>query len=427
MGRPNVPPRTRPTHFAPPPRPPPHSAYKATFTPPPTAAGARRHEKAPRPTSSTWGPVDPEEVRSKTSDFKAWEQMRHGQGPLPKHRPPPPPRASKPATAFEPDHGSPPRKPPDGLSSRARKRWEDLLDAGRQAYGGRPPKKAGHGHESPDEDELPSRPPPHSGRKPGDMPPPPPRPGKIPDPGHLKDQHPAVGQRVRASQPTSGSERMKPASPGLQRATTSATPRDHKAHPAWSNVDSVHLNGEHIRATSAGAAHRDESFRSAGISSSTTSATTSSGSSDEDGLPNVFGKTQSARERRIPKSRKARMPAGAGIRLKSGFSPHVKIREDEGQAPHPGYSDLRRHSGIDLPTQSTFGDYSEGLNPPQMGFGMSPHGSHRPSLSASQASGERIPQRHRSFDGRYQSPPPFDTSRPPPAEDGKESTNGSSR
>ena len=423
LGRPNVPPRARPTHFPPPPRPPPHSAYKSTFTPPPTAAGARKHDKVPPRPTSTWGNIDPEEVKSKTNDFKAWEQMRHGQGPIPKHRPPPPPRAGK-TTGFDPDHSSPPRKAPDGLSSKARKRWEDLLDAGRQAYtGGRPPKKSGHGHGSPEEDELSARPPAHSARKTGDMPPPPPRPGKIPDtvPGPVKDAFPAAGPRVRIAQPTSGTERTKPASPGLQRATTSATPRDHKPRPAWSNLDSIHLNGDHIRATSAGAAHREEAFRRAGISSSTTSATTSSGSSDEGEAAFILGNAQSERKRRIPKSRKPRMPAGAGIPLKSAFSPFVNVSKDEGQAPHPGYSDLRRHSGIDLPTQAMFGDHSAGLNPPQMGFGPNSPGFHRPSLSTHSSSGDRFPQRHKSFDGRYQSPP-VETSRAPPNGDANGST-----
>ena len=414
---PNVPPRNRASNFPPPPRAPPYNPQKHTFSPPTSAGIPRKYDKPPRPNSASWGPFESEEVKSKANDFKAWEQMRHGQGPIP--RPRPPPRSTKTA-AHGNEHTSPPRKEPDGLSSKARRRWEDLLDAGMQNFGkysGRPPpKKSGYDHDALNEDELQGNPSAYNvfkgdhPRRTTDMPPPPPHRTKKPEPvpNPVREPHPPNHLRHRVPPYHAGVERSGAPSPGLQRATTNATPRDAKNRANWANTDSYHLEGDHIRATSAGAAHRAEAFRAAGISSTTTSETTSSASSDEADAEFVFGKAPTDRARKIPKSRKPRMPAGASVRMKTGFSPHVRV--DEGQAPHPGYSDLRRHSGIDLPTQSTFAQQSESLHPHRMSHGA---GARSPNLTADHSSAGRFPQRHRSFDGRYQSPPATDGFRPP--------------
>ena len=409
--RPNVPPRNRTTtDFPPPPRPPPPSSYKSSYSPPPNTGGARKYAR-PQRTNGHWGHYETDEVKAKANDFKAWEQMRHGQGPIPKHRPPP---QRTPKTAnFDPDRTSPPRKEPETLSTKAREKWEDLLDAGMSKLGNKPSRptsrKAGHGHDALDEDEFDVKPSAYNVFK-GDhpkKPEPPPLPQREfrrgdPVPNPLREPYPQGNVRMRANYPPSGSDRINPVGSNLHRANTSATARESKPRPYRPNIDSVHFEGDHIRANSAGAANRNQTARPAGLSSTTTSETTTDASSDEAEADYFAGPPPSERQRRVPKSRKPRVPAGANARPNPGFSPHVRV--DEGQAPHPHYSDSRRHSGIDLPTGSPFGDSSGPANLNRMSHGANLTGAYPTNLSAETASAPRHPQRHRSFDGRYQSP-----------------------
>lgn len=103
--RPNVPPRTPTTNFPPPPKSPYASSSRSNYPPPPTGNG--------RYGSSTFGPRNgrsAEDIRTSeqraNNVFKAWEQMRTGQGPTPKT-----PKASPFASAREPGNGMPEASP----------------------------------------------------------------------------------------------------------------------------------------------------------------------------------------------------------------------------------------------------------------------------------------------------------------------------
>lgn len=98
--RPNVPPRTPTTNFPPPPKSP-YSSSRSNYPPPPTGDG--------RYGSSPFGPRNgrsAEDIRTSeqraNNVFKAWEQMRTGQGPTPKT-----PKASNFASAREPGNAMP--------------------------------------------------------------------------------------------------------------------------------------------------------------------------------------------------------------------------------------------------------------------------------------------------------------------------------
>lgn len=102
--RPNVPPRTPTTNFPPPPKSP-YASSRSNYPPPPTGNG--------RYGSSTFGPRNgrsAEDIRTSeqraNNAFKAWEQMRTGQGPTPKT-----PKASPFASAREPGNGMPEASP----------------------------------------------------------------------------------------------------------------------------------------------------------------------------------------------------------------------------------------------------------------------------------------------------------------------------
>lgn len=96
--RPNMPPRSPATNYPPPPpRPPPPTATKTNFPPAPT--GTNRYTQytnaeAPKSRPNTEG----DDAQTKANAFKAWEQMRHGQGPLPTRKVPPRPTR----TTFQP-------------------------------------------------------------------------------------------------------------------------------------------------------------------------------------------------------------------------------------------------------------------------------------------------------------------------------------
>ena len=193
--RPNVPPRPRPTttNFPPPPRPPPPSANKPSYSPP--LSGAKRYERFGRARSG-WGHSDSEDAKTKTNDFKAWEQMRHGSGPIPTKRAPPPTPNRK--AGFEPGkRESPPGRAPYESIPKPRGAWEDLRDAGMPNFARdntttrAPPRRAGFVPNSP-----PVENPPRSayfnvstGDRPkssSEMPPPPLRPSTFKKPDTLR-------------------------------------------------------------------------------------------------------------------------------------------------------------------------------------------------------------------------------------------------
>jgi len=96
--RPNMPPRSPATNYPqPPPRPPPPTATKTNFPPPPT--GTNRYTQYTNSEASKSRPnTEGDDAQTKANAFKAWEQMRHGQGPLPTRKVPPRP----PRTTFQP-------------------------------------------------------------------------------------------------------------------------------------------------------------------------------------------------------------------------------------------------------------------------------------------------------------------------------------
>lgn len=89
--RPNVPSRSPATNFPPPPpRPPPPTATKTNFPPPPTGTNRYTQYANAEATKSRPGTAG-DDAQTKANAFKAWEQMRHGQGSPPSRKVPPRP------------------------------------------------------------------------------------------------------------------------------------------------------------------------------------------------------------------------------------------------------------------------------------------------------------------------------------------------
>lgn len=159
--RPPKPPPRSPQPNAPPPpprQPPPFT--RNPFPPPPPPAGSRRSHVPPRnDTRSSWAQASAEDARAKTNDFKAWEQMRHGQGPVPSTGTAP--RYSAKSAAFSPgrDHGG--GRHTDSMPKRPNR---DHLDDAYSHVPGvstshttRTPTKAGFAPGTPGGDEPPAR------------------------------------------------------------------------------------------------------------------------------------------------------------------------------------------------------------------------------------------------------------------------------
>lgn len=96
--RPNMPPRSPATNYPPPPpRPPPPTATKNNFPPPPT--GTNRYTQYTNAEAAKSRPnTEGDDAQTKANAFKAWEQMRHAQGPVPTRKVPPRPTR----TTFQP-------------------------------------------------------------------------------------------------------------------------------------------------------------------------------------------------------------------------------------------------------------------------------------------------------------------------------------
>ncbi|KAL8808713.1 MAG: hypothetical protein Q9200_004091 [Gallowayella weberi] len=109
--RPNPPPRAAASNFPPPPQRTPQASNRYNFTPQPSSA-SNRYSTYMRtdPNNTSKSPAD--DAKARANAFKAWEQMRHGQGVPPQARPVPP-RPTK-NTTFQParEAGSYPPKEP---------------------------------------------------------------------------------------------------------------------------------------------------------------------------------------------------------------------------------------------------------------------------------------------------------------------------
>lgn len=418
---PRPPPRSPTYKYPPPPRPPPPSATKPSFSPPPSGAQKyTRFSKADAP--NVWTSSSAEDAKSKTNDFKAWEQMRHGQGPIPPKRTMPP----KPQV-FDSGRTFPAGRGPNGAASKPSMRrppWEHLQDAGmpRTNTTRIPPRKTGFapGDNSSTADEPSARSAyahvsrserPTAARAYTSMAPPPVHvpTAKKPDPLQtFKAQagsNDASGMGKRASAPyhTGGGGKTF-TNPILQRSSTSASPRDGHSRSGWYDSDTLNVNGSHARASSASSNHHTNNQKAPGLHSSSSS---SSSSSDEDQDPHNV----SHRQKQTPKSRRTRMPAGTQQR--SFFTPNVTVEdaEDESMAPHRFlYTGPRRHSGVEIPTYKTNIDRPEGFGEHRTKH--EAEQSQRPSTSAPTTaapgntnSSPRIIQRHRSFDESYVSTP----------------------
>ncbi|KAI4190199.1 MAG: hypothetical protein L6R41_000945 [Letrouitia leprolyta] len=119
--RPNPPPRAAASNFPPPPRRTPQPSTN-TSAPPQPATGPNRYSSSTRNDPASSHKTFPDDAKARANAFKAWEQMRHGQGVPPQARPVPP-RPTKTA-AFQPrEAGSYPPK-----ESTQRSAWDQTKE-----------------------------------------------------------------------------------------------------------------------------------------------------------------------------------------------------------------------------------------------------------------------------------------------------------
>lgn len=406
--RPNVPPRAQTTKFPPPPPrpPPPPSATRPSFSPPPT--GPQKYARFNRPEPTThYGATSPDDAKSKTNDFKAWEQMRHGQGPLPPRRPVPP-RSPK-TTTFEAERpAATGRGVHTNSSARRSAPWENLQDAGmpsfsRSSTSRAPPMKPGLSQNTSTRDDPSPRSAyfnvsrgerPSTSRAHTNMGPPQAPTAKMPDPIRFSKTQAGLdpfSNSTRVSTPyhMNVGEKTKFNSSGLHRSSTTATPRDSNSRTGFYDSDSLHPKSQHVRATSTGSAQRKPNVLPHMYSS--TESSSSSGEAETEMLYTRQRPTQ------VPKSRR-RAPAGAGQH--PPFTSRVRMddTEWEGMAPHENlYTGPRRHSGIDIPTQKVADDHPKGFverrTEDEAAKSQSPPGAQ-----------PRPMPRHKSFDEKYSSP-----------------------
>ena len=427
---PPPPPRRPPgfSNFPPPPPPPPTSAKKSTFSPPPSASGPQKYTRFSIPDPPPWRTRNADDVKSKKNDFKAWEHMRHGQGPIPRAQ-----KETK-STSFqtEREHQDPMghnvRNSVPKKTTYRRTDWENLPDAGmpnikRSNSTRAPPKPStyapsmpGAGNDEPQARSAYSkmfqdRPVPT--RAQSSMPPPPSRaPTAIrPDPlDTFKNSNGAYesgfgGQRPRTHYPTVRGEKtnLSPG-PGLQRSSTTAASPDSNGPTKVGNNDTPHANGHHVRSASVTSPSRHR--KAAELAS--VSTTSSESSSDEE---EVAQKQEAAnlsnsafdRPKHQPKTRRPHI--GAGAPQRSFFNPYVTVDEakDEPMVSDAAYSGSRRHSGVELPTYKRVDDQPEGFMEHRkkheaayahrQGFG-----------GASDSDFPHIMQRPKSFDEHYRRP-----------------------
>lgn len=158
--RPKPPPRSPQANAPPPPprQPPPFA--KTQFPPPPPPPGSTRRRYVPRTDPrSSWAPPTAEDARAKSSDFKAWEQMRHGQGPIPSARSAP--RYSAKSAAFSPGRDNADSMYTDSMPTRPSRDHTDVpfshVPGVSRSQTTRTPKKAGFAPGTPGGDEPPAR------------------------------------------------------------------------------------------------------------------------------------------------------------------------------------------------------------------------------------------------------------------------------
>ncbi|KAL8999398.1 MAG: hypothetical protein Q9169_001712 [Polycauliona sp. 2 TL-2023] len=110
--RPNPPPKAAASNFPPPPQRTPQAPNRTSYNPQ-SSSGASRYSAYMRadPNNSYKSPAD--DAKARANAFKAWEQMRHGQGVPPQARPVPPRPTNNPAFQSTRETGSfPPQEQP---------------------------------------------------------------------------------------------------------------------------------------------------------------------------------------------------------------------------------------------------------------------------------------------------------------------------
>ena len=292
--RPSMPPRKPATQFPPPPtRAPPPPSTKANFPPPPSGNRYSSYSRS----ENTWAGASAEDAQAKANDFKAWEQMRHGQGPVPGRTVPP--KAPK-TSVFTPGREAGNRMPNDSMPKRsAWDQYQELHPGMSRAKSTRIPRNTGFDPGSPVGDEPQAR---HTSayftagsaertqgsRAGAHFPPPPPRTGnapKKPDASHAykgsagSENPSAKGGRISMPYATTGGEKTDLSSQNGR----SSSRKESKRQSEW-YANEQH-NAEHVRPRPASArSHRKQSpspHRTNGSHQRPVSSSSSSSSSDE--------------------------------------------------------------------------------------------------------------------------------------------------
>lgn len=388
-----MPPRNANTNYPPPPSRAPPSASKSGFPPPPS--GTNRHTNFARGEPGTsWNNPGAGEPNTKANKFKAWEHLRHEQGPLPGRNMPP--KASTFAAGGEPFAAG--REAGSGVSEGSLpKRSDRFSDLYADSPGvsrsktTRLPKKPGFASAAPGGNEpqaprnsayfnVSSR-----GERPSvprattHFPPPPSRLGattsKKPDPVNtfrstVGPENPfAQSSRLSTPYATTGGEKTYLSSQGLGR---SSSWRESRRESEWFDSEPNNAEHGHPRATSA-RSNRKHSASPKMASGShkqpppapLSSSSSSSSSSDESVLMGDEEIYSSTRRSKDPQRRQARNVTD--INRRSRFKPSVKIEdvEDEDRL-HSGHvdggygssGDSRKRHAADQSPRNVSSDYN---------------------------------------------------------------------
>ncbi|KAL8702710.1 MAG: hypothetical protein Q9201_004110 [Fulgogasparrea decipioides] len=350
--RPNPPPRAAASNFPPPPQRTPQASSRTNFPPPPSS-GASRYSAYMRtdPTNANKSPAD--DAKARANAFKAWEQMRYGQG-VPHQSRPVPPRPTK-TGAFQSGSYPPKEAPPRTTWDQTKESHPDFPKMARSNTT-RVPKKSGFapgfsaGDEPPARNtsayfnvlkgERPDISRPDSESRP--VPPPPPASSnqrstpKRPD--HLNSwraQHGAEdpfasNDRISTPYATSGGEKTYFTSTGLGRQTTS---RERPNSGDFYDSEPMAKKTSHNRTGSAtsprghhSASPKLRSPRPVSISS-TSSSSSSSDESLREGVENLYTSAGTGRKTQ------SRNPNG---HLRPSYKPFIgpeSVEEDKGMPP----------------------------------------------------------------------------------------------
>lgn len=389
--RPNMPPRSPNTNYPPPPppRPPPSSAPKPNYPPPPPPRN-NRYSNFGRSAGHSWTSASAEDIKSKADDFKAWEQMRHGQGPIPGRTVPP--KAPKPAP-YSPVREAGSGMPKDTIPKRPG--WEQFHDSSTGTPGmsrsktTRAPKRTGFTPGTLGEDEPQARH--HSAyfnitkerfRASAQFSPPPPsRPLSTPqktDPVHgfngPAPENP-FSKTARVSTPyaTAGGEKTYFSSHGL------GTPGSWREGRRESEYDGEFTNAENLRprATSArpsrnqsASPHGANVRRQPPISSSSSSASSSDESLQMGDEANFYASAKQSNEAKRAQARNA-----PDSHRRPPFQPSAKAEdvEDEdrahpgqGNAVHGAANDSRKRQASNQIPRDVGADFPEGFMGPRL-------------------------------------------------------------